>query len=88
MLNASVEEVAARHHRHHHHSRPHLVQMDKIDDIHTKDPKFAELQKKKLDVQNQIDELTEDKPLTEEEEKEKFEKDLKGLELEGKKVNA
>jgi len=48
LLNSSIEEVAARHH-HHHHS-PHLVQVGKVGDIHTKDPKFAELQKKKVEI--------------------------------------
>lgn len=87
LLNASIEEVAAVR-RHHHHHRPHLVQMGKIDDIHTKDPAFADLQKKKVAVQNAIDEETYEKPLTEDEEKEKFDKELGALELTGKKVSA
>jgi len=87
LLGASVDEVAAIR-RHHHHHRPHLVQIGKVDDIHTNDPKFAELQKKKVALQDAIEEETGPKELTEEEEKEKFEKELKGLEREGEKVKA
>ena len=91
LLGTSVEEVYAirRHHHHSHIYRPHFVQTeaDKVDDIQTKDPKFAELQKKKLALKADLEEATGEKELTEEEEKEKFEKEeLPKMELEGKKV--
>lgn len=88
-LSTDLQGVAAirRHHHHHHrHVRPHLVQVDKGDDLLQKDPKFAALQKKKVEIQNAIEEETEDKPLTEEEEKEKLEKEIDGLAKEGEKV--
>jgi hypothetical protein len=67
---------------------PHLVQVGKVDDIHTKDPKFAELQKKKVEIKNAIEEETYEKPLTEEEEKEKLDKEIGALEVKGKLVSA
>lgn len=51
LLNVAVEEVAAirRHHHSHHYG---LVQTDKAgDDIKLKDPAFATLQKKKVELQ-------------------------------------
>ena len=60
--------------------------VDAPEDILKKDPKFQALQKKSTELKNQIEEKTEEKPLTEEEEKEKFDKELKGLEIEGEKV--
>jgi hypothetical protein len=62
--NMSLNDVAAvRHHRRHHHHHQqqphqHLIQTEKIDDIHTKDPRYMELQKKKNEIQNQIWEET------------------------------
>jgi len=91
LLGTDTEGVAAirRHHHHHHaHRRPHFVQMDKSEDILQKDPKFAELQKKKVAIQDAIDEEVEDKPLTEEEEKEKLDKEIGALAKEGEKVAA
>lgn len=44
------------------------------------------MQKKKVAIKEAIEEETEPKELTEEEEKEKFDKELKGLALEGEKV--
>lgn len=62
--------------------------MGKIDDIHTKDPKFAKLQEEKVKIKNAIEEETYEKPLTEEEEKEKLDGEIAVLEKEGKKVSA
>ena len=61
---------------------------DGLKAIHLKDPKIADLQKKKVEIKHAIEEETADKELTEEEEKAKFEKELKGLEREGKRVAA
>lgn len=44
------------------------------------------MQKKKVAIKDAIAEETEPKELTEEEEKEKFDKEIKSLEIEGKKV--
>jgi hypothetical protein len=74
-----------RHHRHHHH--PHFVQLDKPnEDILKKDPKYEELQKKKVAIQDAIEEETAPKELTEEEEKEKLDKEITTLQKEGEKV--
>jgi myosin heavy subunit len=76
-----------RHHRHHHH--PHFVQLDKPnEDILKKDPKYEELQKKKVAIQDAIEEETAPKELTEEEEKEKLDKEITTLQKEGEKVAA
>merc|ERR1719503_315793 len=82
LMNTDMQEVAAvrRHHHHHHHSRPRFVQLAKGDDLLQKDPKFAAMQKKKVEIQNAIEEATEDKPLTEEEEKAKLDKEIKNEE--------
>ena len=85
LLNVNVDEVAAIR-RHHHHHNYELV--NKVTDIHLNDPAFKELQAKKVALKDAIEEETMDKPLTEEEEKEKFDKEVKGLETEGKIVNA
>lgn len=90
LMNTDMQEVAAvrRHHHHHHHSRPRFVQLGKGDDLLQKDPKFAAMQKKKVEIQNAIEEATEDKPLTEEEEKAKLDKEINALAKEGEKVGA
>merc|ERR1719329_700947 len=90
LMNTDMQEVAAvrRHHHHHHHSRPRFVQLAKGDDLLQKDPKFAAMQKKKVEIQNAIEEATEDKPLTEEEEKAKLDKEINSLAKEGEKVGA
>ena len=87
LLDTTVEEVSAIRRHHHHHTGDLYAQLDKVDDIEAKDPKFAALKKKEMDLKEQIEEATEPKELTEEEEKEKFEKEeLPKMELEGKKV--
>jgi hypothetical protein len=90
LMNVDSQQVAAvrRHHHHHHHSRPRFVQLAKGDDLLQKDPKFAEMQKKKVEIQNAIEEVTEDKPLSEEEEKAKLDKEINSLAKEGDKVAA
>jgi Fe2+ or Zn2+ uptake regulation protein len=50
LLGSSVEEVYAIR-RHHHHSHHNMLQTEKVDDMQTKDPKFAALQKKKKDIE-------------------------------------
>lgn len=91
LLGTSVEEVVAIRRHHHHHrglTGDLYAQLEKVDDIEAKDPKFAELKKKEMDLKEQIEEAETPKELTEEEEKEKFEKEeLPKMELEGKKVN-
>merc|ERR1712048_536078 len=86
--NMTLDEVTAMHRHHHHHHHPHLLQVRKIDDMETNDPKFAALQKEKVAIKAAIKEETEDKPLTEEEEKEKFDKELNTLARKGEEVKA
>lgn len=87
LLGTTVEEVSAIRRHHHHHTEELYAQLEKVDDIEAKDPKFAELKKKEMALKEQIAEAEEPKELTEEEEKEKFEKEeLPKMELEGKKV--
>ena len=75
-------------HHHHHHRRPNLVGLGKVEDLEKNDPKFAALQKKASALKEEIEEAEDPKELTEEEEKEKFEKEtLPKMELDGKKVN-
>ena len=57
LLNTDIEGVSAiRRHHHHHHHRPRFVQVDKNEDILQKDPKWAELQKKKVAIKDAIEE--------------------------------
>jgi len=89
LLNTDLEGVAAiRRHHHHHHHRPRFVQVDKNEDILQKDPKWEELQKKKVAIKDAIEEEVTPKELTEEEEKEKLDKEITGLAKEGEKVAA
>merc|ERR1719460_14983 len=91
LLNTDLEGVNAirRHHHHHsHHARPRFVQVDKNEDILQKDPKWEEMQKKKVAIKDAIEEETTPKELTEEEEKEKLDKEITGLAKEGEKVAA
>merc|ERR1719353_103723 len=91
LLNTDLEGVNAirRHHHHHsHHARPRFVQVDKNEDILQKDPKWQEMQKKKVAIKDAIEEETTPKELTEEEEKEKLDKEITGLAKEGEKVAA
>merc|ERR1719353_2269168 len=91
LLNTDLEGVNAirRHHHHHsHHARPRFVQVDKNEDILQKDPKWEEMQDKKAAIKDAIEEETTPKELTEEEEKEKLDKEITGLAKEGEKVAA
>ena len=91
LLNTDMQGVSAirRHHHHHRHlHRPRFVQVDKNEDILQKDPKWKELQEKKVAIKDAIEEETTPKELTEEEEKEKLDKEITGLAKEGEKVAA
>lgn len=88
LLNTDLEGVAAIRRHHHHHHRPRFVQVDKNEDILQQDPKWAELQKKKTAIKDAIEEETTPKELTEEEEKEKLDKEINNLAKEGEKVAA
>jgi len=88
LLNTDLEGVSAIRRHHHHHHRPRFVQVDKNEDILQKDPKWEELQKKKVAIKDAIEEETTPKELTEEEEKEKLDKEINSLAKEGEKVAA
>ena len=88
LLNTDMQGVSAIRRHHHHHHRPRFVQVDKNEDILQKDPKWKEMQEKKTAIKDAIEEEVTPKELTEEEEKEKLDKEINGLAKEGEKVAA